>query len=306
MVRLLCIGEAMAELRQDGSGFATSFAGDTFNTAVYCRRLVAGEAQVGYLSRVGLDPLSDGFLALAQREQIDISAVKRSAERNIGIYSVQTDAAGERSFHYWRSESAAKQLFDDPEDFNALDKADLIYLSAITLAIISSEAREALLRRLAKLRDGRARIAFDSNYRPRLWPDADTARHWIKEMWRITDIALPSVDDEQALYGDSDVEAVVARLRGWGCHSGVVKCGEKGPVPLDANLHVSRSFPPAPHIVDTTAAGDSFNGAYLAALMNGNDEATAMDWGHRTASHVIGQPGAIVDPFSLAAANPNT
>ena len=112
---------------------------------------------------------------------------------------MQTDAAGERSFHYWRDASAARQLFGSATDLSALDGAEILYLSAITLAIIAPAAREALIARLAELRSQGRRIAFDSNYRPRLWPNAKTARDWTGRMWRITDIALPSADDERAL-----------------------------------------------------------------------------------------------------------
>lgn len=292
-MRLLCMGEPMAELRKTGGGFAVSFAGDTFNTAVYCRRLLPEGDRVGYLTRVGTDPLSDGFVALARDERIDTSLVARDAEHNIGIYSVQTDAKGERSFHYWRGDSAARKMFRAPADLSALDGAEILYLSAITLAIIAPDAREALVARLADLRAQGRRIAFDSNYRPRLWPDRDTARDWIGRLWRITDIALPSADDERALYGDADDAAVLARLRGWGCRSGALKRGAEGPVGFDPAI-AAGAFSPADRVVDTTAAGDSFNGAFLAALLMGRDEATAMGWGHRTASAVIGQPGAIV------------
>lgn len=293
-MRILCIGEAMAELRRDESGFVTSFAGDTFNTAVYCRRLLADEGSVSYLTHVGLDPLSDGFLALAGEERIDTSAIRRDPDRNIGIYTVKTDAGGERSFHYWRSDSAARQLFCDASDFKALDGYPIVYLSAITIAILKPEAREKLLDRLSALRGDGVRIAFDSNYRPRLWHGADVARDWISRMWRIADIALPSADDERALFGDRDEKAVLARLRDWGCRSGALKCGADGPLPLDERLAGTQQFSPADHVVDTTAAGDSFNGAYLAAVLMGRREAVAMEWGHRTASDVIAQPGAIV------------
>lgn len=293
MMRLLCMGEPMAELRKAGDSFAVSFAGDTFNTAVYCRRLLPKGDRVGFLTRIGTDPLSDGFVALAEDEGIDTTLVARDAGHNIGIYSVQTDVTGERSFHYWRGDSAARQMFRAPEDLAALDGVEILYLSAITLAIITPEAREALIARLAELRAKGRRIAFDSNYRPRLWTDRDTARDWIGRMWRMTDIALPSADDERALYGDVDDAAVLARLRGWGCRSGALKRGAEGPVGFDPAL-AARRFSPADRVVDTTAAGDSFNGAFLAALLTGKDEATAMDWGHRTASAVIGQPGAIV------------
>ena len=293
MLRLLCMGEAMAELRKTGDGFAVGFAGDTFNTAVYCRRLLSQDDAVGYLTRVGTDPLSDGFLALAKAEGIDTTRIGREAAHNFGIYSVQTDAAGERSFHYWRDASAARQLFGSADDLAVLAGAEILYLSAITLAIIAPAAREALIARLAELRGQGRRIVFDSNYRPRLWPDAKTARDWTGRMWRIADIALPSADDERALFGDADDAAVLSRLRGWGCRSGALKRGAAGPVALDERL-AGGHFPPASRVVDTTAAGDSFNGAYLAALLQGRDEPTAMDWGHRMATVVIGQPGAII------------
>lgn len=293
MTRILCIGEAMAEIRRDGPGYAVGFAGDTFNTAVYCRRSMQG-GSVGYLTRVGTDPLSAGFLALASREQIDVSRIHREPAHNIGIYTVQTDDRGERSFAYWRDTSAARQLFRHPDDFAALDTADLLYLSGITLAILTPDARTALLDRLSSLRKTGKQIAFDSNYRPRLWPDAETARQAIARAWTLTDVALPSVDDEMALFGDPDDAAVLRRLRGLGLRQGALKRGSQGPVALDPDVPLS-TFPPAEHVVDTTAAGDSFNGAFLAAWAMGKDTAACLAAGHALARIVVSQPGAIVD-----------
>jgi 2-dehydro-3-deoxygluconokinase len=292
MTRILCIGEAMAEVRRDGPGYAVGFAGDTFNTAVYCRRSLRG-GTVGYLTRVGTDPLSEGFLSLARQERIDVSDIRQETAHNIGIYTVQTDAHGERSFAYWRSSSAARQLFFHPEDLAALGNADLLYFSGITLAILSPAARTAFMERLADLRRAGKRVAFDSNYRPTLWPDADTARRVIAEAWTFTDIALPSVDDEMALFNDPDEAAVLQRLRGIGLQHGALKRGALGPVALDPDVAAS-DFPPATQVVDTTAAGDSFNGAFLAAWANGADTAACMSAGHALARIVVSRPGAIV------------
>lgn len=293
MTRILCIGEAMAEIRRDGPGYAVGFAGDTFNTAVYCRRCLKG-GSVGYLTRVGTDPLSDGFLALARREALDVTPIRQETAHNIGIYTVRTDDHGERSFAYWRASSAARQLFRQPEDLAALEDADLLYLSGITLAILSPEARTALMDRLAKLRLAGKRVAFDSNYRPKLWPDAETARQVIAQAWTLADIALPSVDDEMALFGDPDDAAVLERLRGQGLTHGALKRGAMGPVALDPAVAAS-DFPPATHVVDTTAAGDSFNGGFLAAWANGADTAACMSAGHALARIVVSRPGAIVE-----------
>ena len=295
-LNLLAIGEVMAEIRQEPAvGFRVGFAGDTFNTAVYCARESGPSARVGYCTRVGADPLSRAFLDAAREEGIDVAQVGVDGQRSIGIYAVSTDETGERSFHYWRSESAARRLFASGESPETLPAASIVYLSGITLAILQPSARARLIAHLRGLRAGGAcHVAFDSNYRPRLWEDAAEARGCVGEMWEVADIALPSADDEIALFGDADEEAVIARFaaRDWrGC---AVKRGAAGPVspllPRDAHP----DFAPSPRVVDTTAAGDSFNGGYLAALLRGEDEGRCLLAGHEIASRVVGAPGALI------------
>jgi len=107
MLALVSIGEVMAEIRQSpSSDFKIGFAGDTFNTAVYCQRLLHSEERVSYLTRVGDDPLSGSWHQFAREEGLDLSAVSFDVNTNIGIYSVRTDEQGERTFNYWRSGSA--------------------------------------------------------------------------------------------------------------------------------------------------------------------------------------------------------
>lgn len=289
----------MAEVRSAaGGGLALGFAGDTFNTAVYLRRLT--RHPTGYVTRVGRDPLSEGFLAFAASEGIDLAGVVRDDRRNLGIYAVQLDPKGERSFFYWRDRSAARLLFQDRAELAALEGADVILLSGITLAILSPEARAALIARLAALRAKGVRIAFDSNYRPALWEDAARARDVIGTLWRMADIALPSVDDEMALFGDRDADAVLARLRSWGCREGALKCGAGGPLPLDPAVAVPDGLTPADRVVDTTAAGDGFNAGWLAARLAGRRAEEAMALGHRVARRIVTQPGAIVDLGDVA------
>lgn len=292
MTHILCLGEVMAELRTDGAGFAVGFAGDTYNTAVYCRRTLRG-GRVSYVTRIGHDPLSDGFLAAARGHGVDTSAITRDGAQNLGIYAVKTDARGERSFAYWRSTSAARQMFQTPAELEPLGTADILYLSAISLAILTPGARAALLARLATLRAAGLRIAFDSNFRPSLWPDLATARAVVSQAWQLADIALPSVDDEMALFGDRDARAVLARLRGLGLRHGALKCGAEGPIALDPACP-GQTYAPAERVVDTTAAGDSFNGTFLAAHAMGQDEKTALAIAHTQARRVVAAPGAII------------
>ena len=289
MLDLLCIGEAMAELRrgQDQSGFVVGFAGDTYNTAVYAKRSLGVARRVGFMSRIGLDPLSDGMLAAAAAEGLDTGAITRDEQQNIGIYAVATDEVGERSFHYWRNQSAAKKL-----DTTELVPARVIYLSGITLAILSPERRRALLQALGALK-GTCEIAFDSNYRPKLWESRDAARAVTEEMWDLADLAFPSVDDEMDLFGDDSEAAVQKRFAQGTFASCTLKRGERGPLSL-TNPEPAQEFPKAQAVVDTTAAGDSFNGGFLAARLQGKSEADCLRAGHALAAYVVTMPGAIV------------
>ena len=299
MLKLLAIGEVMAEIRSANDkalgDFAVNFAGDSFNTAIYAARYLDQDHSVGYMTRIGTEPLSDGLMALAKSENLYLDAIARDSQKNIGIYSVTTDAHGERSFHYWRNDSAARTLFTVEETALFLPAAKIIYLSGISLAILTPAARERLF---AALDDQRHKngslIAFDSNYRPTLWEDQKTAQQIMGRMWEMADIALPSIDDEMALFGEKTEEAVIERFAKCKWHAIAIKRGVRGPYAPQIDPANLPEFAPAPHVIDTTAAGDSFNGGYLAALLLGEDEASCLLAGHNLAAKVVGAAGAIM------------
>ena len=303
MTRVACIGECMVELtlpRGPGDAPRLGFAGDTLNVAVYLKR-TAASAEVAYVTALGTDALSERMAGFFADEGLDTALIERRPDRAPGLYAIDVDARGERSFTYWRDSSAARTLFQPPAAVtpDRLAGFDLLYLSGITLAILAPEARAALAGFLPRFRAAGGRIAFDSNYRPRLWPDRDTARSAIAALWAQTDIALPSLDDEMALFGDADEAAVLARLADAGVRRGALKRGADGPVPIGWTGPLP-AFPPAPRVVDTTAAGDSFNGAYLAALLAGAPEPDCLAAGHALATRVVGHPGAILPRRSPA------
>ena len=294
-IRLLAIGEVMAEIRTRGDGFAVGFAGDTYNTAVYAARQLGAPGQVGYVTRVGREPLSQALLNHAGGEGLDISHIAIDPDHNIGIYAVATDAHGERSFSYWRSDSAARRLFAVEETALFMPPADIIYLSGITLAVLTPAGRSRLFEMLANARaDGGTKVAFDSNYRPALWQDRATAREVMARMWHLTDIALPSIDDEMALHDIDSENVVIDRFAAQDWDGIAIKRGVRGPVSPNLAPQDLPDFPPAEKVVDTTAAGDSFNGGYLAAFLGGAGEAERLAAGHRLAAAVVAAPGAII------------
>ncbi|KMW56245.1 2-dehydro-3-deoxygluconate kinase [Candidatus Rhodobacter oscarellae] len=294
-MRVACVGEAMVELSLEASGQAAQvgFAGDTLNTAIYLKR-AAPSLEVSYVTRLGRDAFSARLLAFIRAEQIDTDCVEISDARRVGLYAISTDAAGERSFTYWRETSAARQMFQKGAgcDFAALQDFDVVYLSAITLAILPERVRSEFYNWAGGFRGAGGRIAFDSNYRPALWTNSAVAKKEIGRWSKFADFALPSVDDEMQIYGENSVDDVASRWRDWGPRDGALKCGPGGPISLGEP--VEAAYPAAATVVDTTAAGDSFNGGYLAARLTGAPQAEALMAGHNLAARVVGVKGAIL------------
>jgi len=294
------IGECMIELQRQGQGGTMDyrFGGDTLNTAVYMARLLDPDtARVAYVTGLGTDGMSAEMLAAWEREGIDTASVQRLPDRLPGIYLIETDPDGERRFHYWRKDSAARHWLDAPEAGKVLVQlaaARMVYLSGISLAILSPADRELLIAALAQCRAAGGSVVFDNNYRPRLWESADAARAVYGRVLAHADIALLTLDDEAALYGPTDAHAVVARTRALGVREVVVKCGaDPAVVWHDGVLHEVAPEPVA-DVVDTTAAGDSFGAAYMAARLAGQGPDAAARAGHRLAGTVIRHRGAII------------
>jgi 2-dehydro-3-deoxygluconokinase len=293
------IGECMIELQRDGvSGMAYRFGGDTLNAAVYMSRLLdPTKLRVAYVTGLGVDGMSAEMLANWEREGIDTSAVQRLPDRLPGIYMIELDAGGERRFHYWRKDSAARHWLEAPEAGKVLVQlaaARMVYLSGISLAILSPADRELLISALAQCRARGGSVVFDNNYRPRLWESAQVAAEVYRRVLAHTDIALLTLDDEVAQYGESTAREVAERTRDLGVGEVVVKCGAE-PCVVWADGQLFEVAPePVSEVVDTTAAGDSFGAAYMAVRLSGQDPAAAARAGHRLAGTVIRHRGAII------------
>ena len=293
------VGECMIELQRsigNAAGMDYRFGGDTLNAAVYLARLL-GPQRVAYVTGLGTDGMSDEMCGAWEGEGIDTSCVQRLEAKLPGIYLIETDDAGERRFHYWRRDSAAREWLHGPTAgavLLQLARAKMICLSGISLAILAPADRELLIAALVQCRAAGGTVVFDNNYRPRLWESVDVARDVYARVLRHTSIALLTLDDEVALYGERDAAAVIAAARALGVAEVVVKCGA-APCLVWADGRLEEvATPPVASVVDTTAAGDSFGAGYLAARIQGNSAADAAAAGHRLAGAVIGQRGAII------------
>jgi len=300
-VRACLIGEGMLELSRaagdSSGGWRLGYGGDTLNTAIHLARM---GMEVSYVTALGSDPFSADLRAAWIAEGLDPASLLTDPARNVGLYAIRTDDAGERTFSYWRGESAARGMFGLPGVAEVLERAetaDLVAFSLITLAILPPAGREALLAFCRRARTRGAKIAFDGNYRPRLWGSAAEAAAARDAAIAVCDIGLPGLDDEQALSGAASAEAVAEHWRAAGAVEVVVKLGAAGClVPGGEVIAPPHAVTP----VDTSGAGDAFNAGYLYARLAGEAPPLAALAGHRLASRVVMRSGAIPAPDNEA------
>ncbi|MDH7639153.1 sugar kinase [Sphingomonas oryzagri] len=291
--RMIAIGEVMLELRPDGGAWQLGLGGDTFNTAAFCARLGLSTA---YLTMLGEDPFSTDMLRRIAGHGVDCGLILRDPTALPGLYAIQTDEAGERSFFYWRKEAAARSLLHHPaveQLFEAAVQTDLLYLSGITLSLFGAEGRSRLRGLAQDVRRRGGRVAFDPNFRPKGWSDEAEARDAMADFASEIDIALPTFDDERLLHGDGDPHATIERWKALGVREVVVKVGRDGCViggdSPEVSIRPDREVLP----VDTTGAGDSFNAAYLAARLHGRAPEEAGRAGNALAAAAIMHAGAL-------------
>ena len=282
----------MIELSEAAGGLLSrSYGGDTLNTAVYLARL--GVA-VDYVTALGDDPWSDEMLSAWRAEGVGTDLVVRVPGRLPGLHIISTDRNGQRSFHYWRDSSPARLLFELPQTADlaaALAEYDVIYLSGVTLSLYGEAGRKRLFEALDLARARGRRIAFDTNFRTRGWPDRAQAKAAFRAAIGRADIVLASTEDLDLLFGakgaselpTSDPRVEVVR-----------KLAEPAVAISYGGKQQTIVAEPVRDVIDTTAAGDSFAAAYLAARLGGAEPAAAAMSGHRLAGAVVRHRGAII------------
>ena len=291
-MRMVFVGEAMVELAPEGGLYRRGFAGDTFNMAWYAQKL-APDWQTDFVSAIGDDAISAEFSGFVAAAGIGTAHLRVIPERSLGLYMISLQN-GERSFSYWRSQSAARRLAEDAAALDAaFAAADLVVFSGITLAILEGQGRDRLAQALQAVRAAGARIAFDPNIRRRLWANDAEMRACLTRFAGLSDLVLASFDDEAAHFGDGDRQATLARYLGAGAAAVVVKDGAAQMLAQIGGQSYAHSPDPVQSVTDSTAAGDSFNAGFLTAWLAGQPVEAALAAGAALAGRVIQYRGAL-------------
>ncbi|MEJ2763049.1 sugar kinase [Photobacterium sp. MCCC 1A19761] len=302
-MKIAFFGECMVEL--SGQPLRRTFGGDTLNTALYLARLGRSrQLSVSYATALGTDHISSDMLTAWQEEHIDTAMVRRLEHKLPGLYLVETEPSGERHFHYWRNDSAAKFYFATA--LSPLEEAiqhrqlDILCISGVSLAILAEEAKAILVTLLEQMKANGGRVVFDNNFRPQLWT-AKQAQYWYQQALPYADLVIVSEEDDRRIWGDCDV---LYRYPAFGCDEVVVTRGSQ-PCLVYTEMrsgNAVRSEVAAKVLDDTTdpsAVGDAFAAGYLAGRFSGGSATMAAELGHELAAIVIQHPGAIIPPEAM-------
>lgn len=298
MVNLLALGEGMLELKFDQQGqLVHKFAGDTLNAAIYAKRW-SDKLTVQFYSAIGQDAFSHQMIQYLGSENINTDSLLISSTNNIGIYAIETDERGERSFNYWRKDSAATQMLKMLKELggvSALPASEIIFFSGISLAILSDEDKAYLFDVIEGMRKKGSKIAFDPNYRAKMWRDEQHAIEWFTKAFEISDIVLPGLDEQQDLYHQQTVEDVKSFMFNLGVKELIIKAGKEGVYGFSCDESCHVPFNPAPQQIDSTAAGDSFAGTFLSSRLFGDSIKQSIINADSVAREVVQYRGAIID-----------
>ncbi len=294
IAKIACIGECMLEVFDQGDGSARfAFGGDSLNTAIYLARL---GVPVDYLTALGDDPYSARLMQAWAAEGVGTQQVLRIAGELPGLYTIRVDTEGERQFYYWRSQAPVKRLFSFPESAALEDQLvsyPWLYFTGITLMVLNSDDRERFYHALLRAKAGGSKIIFDSNYRKRGWASAADAAQEFQRFIALCEVYLPSSDDAAAVFGHSSAESTFAQFEA--IPEVVLKDGQRGCTLKIAGEKVQIAAVKVERVIDSTAAGDSFNAAYLAMRLLGESPAFSAAYAAELAAVVVQNKGAIID-----------
>ena len=257
---LICVGEILVDVFQDGKKETALPGGAPFNVA--CNATLYTK-DVCFIGKVGDD--ENGRLLLK-------AAKDRGLEKGIAIHPTRKTSRaivsledGERSFRFDRDNGADYALTLDDVDLSSIKKGDIVHIGSLMLSSDEGVAfYTALIKALRKIEG--VKISFDINYRDDIFPSSEVAKLVFVNALKEADILKFSSDELLFLSGKDDIESALRALLN-PTQSAAITLGKDGSLLYHKGklIHVP-SVPVKP--IDTTGAGDAFYSYFLASLVN--------------------------------------
>lgn len=290
MADIISIGEPLAEfVRRDdieNGVYKQGFGGDTSNATIAAARQ---GASTGYITALGDDPFAKGLIKLWQSENVDTSAIALSTDSPTGLYFVDPVPDG-HEYTYFRKNSAAALMTANDLPLDYIANAKILHISGISLAI-SHSARDMVFAAINHAKANGTMVSVDTNLRLKLWPLED-AQKAIHHAMKDIDIALPSYDDATLLTGLTDPDEIIDFYQALGAKIIALKLGGDGCrlACCDKRYDIA---PFTVKAVDSTAAGDTFGGTFLAELLKSDNPVQAAKYACAAAAICVTNYGAV-------------
>ena len=281
MPEMITFGEALAVFSPKSSGpfrylrdFELHMAGAESNTAIGLQKL--GHT-TGWFSRLGEDEVGQFVLNAVRAEGVDVSRVAVDPNHRTGLMVKEIRDQGETRVYYYRDQSACS--FAKPEDIEEeyLKTAKIFHFTGIT-PVLSDSCKQAVCRAMELADKNGVKLSFDPNIRYKLWGKHDYSA-MLREMMLQSQIVLAGLDEAGLLLQAEKPQEVFEKLFSLGrVEIAALKDGGKGAwVAAGGEIH---HIPPFPcHCIDPVGAGDSFNAAFLAGVLEGLDVKTCGEMG---------------------------
>ena len=268
MRKLYCVGELLIDFQSVGTAslkdtkqFVKNAGGAPANVCVQAAKL--GQSAV-YLSKVGKDGFGDFLIETLQKEGVDTSFVSQTGEYDTSLAFVSFQAGGEREFSFYRRTAA--DLHFTPQDFEDVRFAAGDALEFGSVALKTEDAQNAHRYLIGKAKKAGALVCFDPNLRFNLWESGEALRSAVMAFAPYADVLKLGKDELGFLTGGTDEKAELSMFTGT-LKVLLITDGKRGAKLRLADGRVySCGMHPA-NTVDTTGAGDSFFGAFLAELL---------------------------------------
>jgi 2-dehydro-3-deoxygluconokinase len=298
--KAIFLGECMIELNGDisslennSSNIKINFGGDTYNSAVYFSRLTNDKTNTFYSTALGKDNFSKKMISRFKNENIKCDYIRTDGENPPGLYSIEINEKGERSFSYWRDQSPAKYIFLGSKGkklVKDINNADVFYYTGISAGILDEKQRKDLI----KIGSTATICGFDFNYRSQLHYNKKVSQLLFNEINNRVDIHFVSFDDARELFKIKNPLEIFEIINE---KKNLILIRYKNSI-IFKNKQQEIKTVTVPHgeVVDTTAAGDAFNGSFL-AIMNNNKNVPVEEnilISHSVTREVIKHRGAII------------